>query len=122
MKALFLAALVAAGAAHAQTTSWKLATGYRAESFHTQNLQSFAQDVEQAATRASSRSRSSPTTRLFKLADIPAGGAGRQGGGGRDHHDQPGARTCRSPAPTPCPSSSRSYERRAAAVEAAAAR
>ena len=47
MKALILAALVAAGAAHAQT-SWKLATGYRAETFHTQNLQQFASDVDQA--------------------------------------------------------------------------
>ena len=36
MKILLAAALVAASAAHAQSpVTWKLATGYRAESFHT---------------------------------------------------------------------------------------
>ncbi|MEO5670521.1 MAG: hypothetical protein ABIR26_07490 [Ramlibacter sp.] len=34
MKRLLIAVLCAAGVAHAQT-SWKLATGYLAESFHT---------------------------------------------------------------------------------------
>jgi TRAP-type C4-dicarboxylate transport system substrate-binding protein len=32
-----------------EVTSWRLATGYRAESFHTQNLQQFARDVGQAS-------------------------------------------------------------------------
>lgn len=53
-----MAALLAVGACHAQnassvqhpgtSTSWKLATGYRAESFHTQNILQFSRDVEQA--------------------------------------------------------------------------
>ena len=69
MKALFLAALVAAGATHAQT-SWKLATGYRAETFHTQNLQQFAQDV-QVATAGDLRIEIHPNNSLVKLAEIP---------------------------------------------------
>lgn len=68
MKFILIAALAAAGAAHAQT-SWKLATGYRAESFHTQNLFQFAQDVEQA-TAGQLKIEVHPNNTLFKLADI----------------------------------------------------
>lgn len=58
MKLFAAAALVAAGATFAQTppvsantsapTAWKLATGYRAESFHTKNIVQFSRDVERA--------------------------------------------------------------------------
>lgn len=68
MKALLLAALAAAGAAHAQT-SWKLATGYRAESFHTQNLVQFSQEV-QDATAGQLRIEVHPNNTLVKLNDI----------------------------------------------------
>lgn len=68
MKFILIAALAAAGAAHAQT-SWKLATGYRAESFHTQNLFQFAQEVEQA-TAGQLKIEVHPNNTLFKLADI----------------------------------------------------
>jgi TRAP-type C4-dicarboxylate transport system substrate-binding protein len=68
MKALILAALVAAGAAHAQT-SWKLATGYRAETFHTQNLQQFSQEVEQA-TAGQLKIDIHPNNTLVKLPEI----------------------------------------------------
>jgi len=70
MKAILIAALVAAGAAHAQT-SWKLATGYRAESFHTQNIQQFSRDVE-LATRGDLLIQVYPNNTLAKLADIGA--------------------------------------------------
>jgi TRAP-type C4-dicarboxylate transport system substrate-binding protein len=72
MKGLLIAALVAAGAAHAQNspaTTWKLATGYRAESFHTQNIVQFAQDV-QAATEGQLKIEVHPNNELFKLGDI----------------------------------------------------
>lgn len=68
MKYLFAAALAAASVAHAQT-NWKLATGYRAESFHTQNVYKFAQDVEQA-TSGQLRIDVHPNNTLFKLNDI----------------------------------------------------
>jgi len=68
MKVILMAALIAAGPAHAQS-SWKLATGYRAESFHTQNLFQFAQDVERA-TAGQLRIEVHPNNTLFKLADI----------------------------------------------------
>ena len=45
---VLLAALAVAPVLHAQT-QWKLATGYRAESFHTRNVVQFAQDVERAS-------------------------------------------------------------------------
>jgi TRAP-type transport system periplasmic protein len=70
MKAVLIAALVAAGATHAQT-SWKLATGYRAESFHTQNIQQFSRDVE-SATRGDLLIQVFPNNTLVKLADISA--------------------------------------------------
>lgn len=68
MKRFVIAALLAAGAAHAQT-SWKLATGYRAETFHTQNLQLFSQDVEQA-TGGQLKIEVHPNNSLVKLGDI----------------------------------------------------
>jgi TRAP-type transport system periplasmic protein len=48
---------------------WKLATGYRAESFHTQNLIQFAKEVEQATT-GQLKIEIHPNNTLFKLADI----------------------------------------------------
>ena len=72
MKALLIAALVAAGAAHAQNsspTTWRLATGYRAESFHTENIAQFAQDVERA-TQGQLKIEVHPNNSLFKLNDI----------------------------------------------------
>jgi TRAP-type C4-dicarboxylate transport system substrate-binding protein len=50
-------------------TQWKLATGYRAESFHTQNLLQFAREVEQAAA-GGLRIEVHPNNTLVKLADI----------------------------------------------------
>ncbi len=70
MKAVLIAVLVTAGAAHAQTT-WKLATGYRAESFHTQNLLQFGRDVD-LATRGQLVIQVYPNNTLAKLADISA--------------------------------------------------
>lgn len=71
MKAILIAALAAAGAAHAQNSpiEWKLATGYRAESFHTQNLFEFARDVEQA-TAGQLKIQIHPNNMLAKLNDI----------------------------------------------------
>ena len=69
MKWMLLAALAAASVAHAQT-QWKLATGYRAESFHTRNIVQFARDVEQA-TQGALRIEVHPNNTLFKLPDIP---------------------------------------------------
>lgn len=68
MKILLLAALLAAGAAHAQT-QWKLATGYRAETFHTQNLQQFAHEVQEA-TGGQLRIEVHSNNSLVKLAEI----------------------------------------------------
>ena len=52
MKILLAAALVAASAAHAQSPmTWKLATGYRAKSFHTQNIAQLAREVEQVLSQ-----------------------------------------------------------------------
>jgi TRAP-type C4-dicarboxylate transport system substrate-binding protein len=68
MKTLLIAALCAAGMAHAQT-SWKLATGYRAESFHTQNIQQFAADVD-AATAGQLKIEVRPNNSMFKLGEI----------------------------------------------------
>jgi TRAP-type C4-dicarboxylate transport system substrate-binding protein len=69
MKWLVLAALAAASATHAQT-QWKLATGYRAESFHTENIVQFARDVEQG-TGGKLRIEVHPNNALIKLPDIP---------------------------------------------------
>jgi TRAP-type transport system periplasmic protein len=71
MKAWLMAALVAAGATHALSApvTWKLATGYRAESFHTENIVKFAQDVEHA-TQGQLRIEVHPNNELFKLGEI----------------------------------------------------
>lgn len=76
IRALMLAALAVAPVAHAQS-QWKLATGYRAESFHTRNIVQFAQDVERASAGAL-RIDVQPNNALFRLAEIPAAvGAGK---------------------------------------------
>jgi TRAP-type transport system periplasmic protein len=76
MKHLLIAVLCAAGVAHAQT-QWKLATGYRAESFQTQNIAQFALDVERA-TAGQLRIEVHPNNTLFKLGEIaPAVQAGK---------------------------------------------
>ena len=66
---VLLAALAVAQMAHAQT-QWKLATGYRAESFHTRNVVQFAQDVERASGGAL-RIEVHANNTLFKLGEIP---------------------------------------------------
>lgn len=68
MKLILIAALCAATVAHAQTT-WKLATGYRAELFHTENIVQFGKDVE-AASKGQLKIEVAPNNTLFKLADI----------------------------------------------------
>lgn len=68
-KALLLVAFAAAPVVHAQT-QWKLATGYRAESFHTRNIAQFAQDVERASAGAL-RIEVHANNSLFKLGEIP---------------------------------------------------
>lgn len=68
MKLILIAALCAATVAHAQTT-WKIATGYRADSFHTENIAQFGRDVE-AATQGQLRIAVAPNGSLFKLGDI----------------------------------------------------
>jgi TRAP-type C4-dicarboxylate transport system substrate-binding protein len=73
MKHFWMAALCAAELSHASAlqaqTLWKLATGYRAESFHTENLAQFGRDVE-AATNGQLRIALAPNGSLFKLSDI----------------------------------------------------
>ncbi len=68
----FCALLAMAGllpaAARAQAPSWRLATGYRAETFHGRNLQQFAQEVAQAS--GAPRIELKPDNSLFKLGDI----------------------------------------------------
>ena len=66
---VLLAALAVAPVLHAQT-QWKLATGSRAESFHTRNVVQFAQDVERASAGAL-RIEVHANNALFKLGDIP---------------------------------------------------
>jgi TRAP-type transport system periplasmic protein len=68
MKRILVAALLAAGAAHAQT-QWKLATGYRVETFHTQNLLQFAREVRDA-TGDQLKIEVHPDNALVKLGDI----------------------------------------------------
>lgn len=73
MKKFWKAALFAVSLAHvpallAQTT-WKLATGYRAESFHTQNITQFSREVE-LATRGQLLIEVHPNNALAKLNDI----------------------------------------------------
>lgn len=50
-------------------TNWKLATGYRAESFHTQNIAQFAREVS-AASGGQLTIEVFPNSTLAKLADI----------------------------------------------------
>ncbi len=69
MKTLWVVAPQAAGAVQAQT-EWKLASGYRAESFQTQNLVDFAQQVE-LSTAGALRIKVHPNNSLVKLAEIP---------------------------------------------------
>jgi TRAP-type transport system periplasmic protein len=72
MKIVAMAALLAAGASFAQGSTpitWKLATGYRAESFHGKNLIQFADDVK-AATRGQLQIELHANNSLVKLADI----------------------------------------------------
>ena len=84
MKFFAIAALLAAGVSYAQNTpapvaasthstamTWKLATGYRAESFHGRNLAEFAQDVSQA-TEGKLLIDLHPNGSLAKLNDIQA--------------------------------------------------
>lgn len=72
MKFVMPVILAAACAAQAQTpTTWKLATGYRAESFHTQNLEAFARDVA-AATQGQLKIEVAANNTLVKLPEIPA--------------------------------------------------
>ena len=68
-KMVLLAALAVAPVLHAQT-QWSLATGYRAESFHTRNIVQFAQEVESRSAGAL-RIEVHANNALFKLADIP---------------------------------------------------
>jgi TRAP-type C4-dicarboxylate transport system substrate-binding protein len=70
MKTLLLLATLALAPLVQAQTQWKLATGYRAESFHTRNIVQFAQEVEKAAAGAL-RIEVHPNNTLFKLADIP---------------------------------------------------
>ena len=71
MKILLAAALAAASVVHAQSpVTWKLATGYRAESFHTQNIAQFARQVEQA-TQGRLKIEVAANNSLVKLPEIP---------------------------------------------------
>ncbi|MEO7888110.1 MAG: C4-dicarboxylate ABC transporter substrate-binding protein, partial [Polaromonas sp.] len=73
MKTFWIATLCAVSLGHAPAllaqTTWKLATGYRAESFHTQNIQQFSRDVEQA-TAGQLLIQVHPNNTLVKLNDI----------------------------------------------------
>lgn len=73
MKHLWIAALCAVGMSHVPTlhaqTTWKLATGYRAELFHTENIAQFGREVE-AATKSRLKIELAPDSSLFKLNDI----------------------------------------------------
>ncbi len=77
MKLFAIAALLAAGASFAQNSAptpanavtWKLATGYRTESFHTQNVSQFSRDVEKA-TAGKLLIEVHPNNTLVKLNEI----------------------------------------------------
>ncbi|MBC7610631.1 MAG: TRAP transporter substrate-binding protein [Polaromonas sp.] len=81
MKHIFSAAFCAVLASHvpmllaqahvppSAATTWKLATGYRVESFHTQNIMQFSRDVEQA-TAGKLLIQVHPNNTLAKLGDI----------------------------------------------------
>jgi len=73
MKKLLISALCAVSLGHASTvmaqTTWKLATGYRAESFHTQNIMQFSREVDQA-TAGQLKIQVHPNNTLAKLSEI----------------------------------------------------
>jgi len=73
MKHIWIAAAFAAAPGQpclAQTTiHWQLATGYRAESFHTQNIERMAADLARASA-GRLRIEVKPNSALVKLADI----------------------------------------------------
>lgn len=77
MKQAFIAALSALVLSHVpvakaqspQPVTWKLATGYRAESFHTQNIAQFASEVS-VASAGQLTVEVFPNGTLAKLADI----------------------------------------------------
>lgn len=73
MNKLLITALCAVSMGHASTvmaqTTWKLATGYRAESFHTQNIAQFSREVE-LATRGQLVIAVHPNNTIAKLNDI----------------------------------------------------
>ncbi len=74
MKAIAIAALLAAGTSFAQNSAsitWKLATGYRAESFHGRNLSQFADDVK-SATKGQLQIELHPNSSFVKLPEIRA--------------------------------------------------
>jgi TRAP-type transport system periplasmic protein len=74
MKIILIAALLAASASFAQNsapTTWKLATGYRGESFHGKNLSQFADDVK-AATQGQLQIELHPNNSLIRLPEIRA--------------------------------------------------
>jgi TRAP-type transport system periplasmic protein len=88
MKLILIATCLVAGTCYAQTkaalpapapapvaapaaVTWKLATGYRAESFHGKNLAEFAQDVD-AATQGKIKIELHPNNALVKLNEIKA--------------------------------------------------
>lgn len=74
MKPVWKTAVCAVGLACACSlqaqTVWNLATGYRAESFHTRNIVQFAQEVESASAGAV-HIKVHDNNALFKLGDIP---------------------------------------------------
>ncbi len=71
--AAFASALVlAASGAAAAPVTWRLATGYAADTFHGANLRQFADDVR-VATQGDVLIELHPNNSLVKLADIPAG-------------------------------------------------
>jgi TRAP-type transport system periplasmic protein len=74
MKIIAIAALLAAGASFAQNPApitWKLATGYRAESFHGRNLSQFADEIK-AVTKGQLQIELHPNNSLIKLPEIRA--------------------------------------------------
>lgn len=68
MKLMLIAALCAATVAHAQTT-WTLATGYRAETFHGENIAQFGREVE-TATQGRLKIELAPNGNLVPLNEI----------------------------------------------------
>jgi TRAP-type transport system periplasmic protein len=81
MRLIAIAALAVAGTCYAQNkvtplpasdpVVWKLATGYRAESFHGKNLNEFAQDID-SATAGKLKIEMHPNNALVKLNEIKA--------------------------------------------------